>query len=417
MGRTPNSDLVCLLLLFLLVVPAFAGGDNSPVVPTGTETANPAPYTIRLFIPTRDMIHSDQINALISGPGGETIFGTSFGLSTYNGSWSTRHMTLDNISEGLMDDYITALELDRSGNLWIGYSGGLQIFNGKTFQTIRDQEILKETRIKALQRWNGDMWIATGHAGIHRYRDNNWTWYQPMTRKGPGFYEIRSMKLDELHQTLVIATEAEGLWMMQSPDKPVFTQIAPRYSTYGFLDEVRTDPRGGVYLDNATLIVHYDPEQGFRPVIRAGDLGAGEITINDMTAAPDGRLFVATDDGIYILDNGRVTGHLGRYEGLGDSPVIRTVAIDARNRIWFSSSGYVGYYADQAASLIPVEIATLTPSPVITPSPTPSPLPTTVPVTAAMTMDQSFFSQDSVLRFLNPIVDPIVKALRAAGPH
>ncbi|MEI6457142.1 MAG: two-component regulator propeller domain-containing protein, partial [bacterium] len=139
----------------------------------------PVPYTIKLFIPTALMIHSAQITDMINGRRGEVIIATSFGLSTYNGSWSTRHINLNNISEGMMDDYVTAVEYDHSGNLWIGYSGGLQINNGIYYQSIRDQQLLKETRIHDLQRWDDDMWIATGHAGIHRYRDGTWTWFQP----------------------------------------------------------------------------------------------------------------------------------------------------------------------------------------------------------------------------------------------
>ena len=418
MVRTVNSDFFLVLLLFLLVIPVTAGDDNATLVPATPSGTGQVPFTIQLFIPTQRMIHSDQITDLTSGPGGETIIGTSFGLSTYNGSWNTLHMNLNNISEGLMDDYITALERDGDGNLWIGYSGGLQIFDGKTFRTIRDQQVLKETRIKALQRWNNDMWIATGHAGIHRYRSGTWIWYQPMERNGPGFYEVRSMKLDTLHNTLVIATEVEGLWSVQMPDtdQPVFKEISPRYGRYGFLGQVRRDPAGGVYLSNKTMIVHYDPVQGFVPVLTTADLANGDISINDMTAAPDGRLFIATDTGMYIWNAGGITGHLGTYEGMGTSPVIRTVAIDAKNRVWFSSPGYVGYYADQAASPITIEMVT----PALTVNSTPSQIPATEPVPApvltTVTPDQPpFFAEDSFLKFLNPIIDPIVRAVRTIG--
>ena len=61
---------------------------------------------------------------------------------------------------------------------------------------------------------------------------------------------------------------------------------------------------------------------------------------------------------MYIWKDGGVTAHLGRFEGMGTSPVIRTVSIDAKNRVWFSSQGYVGFYADQAASVIPIEMVT-----------------------------------------------------------
>ncbi len=416
MGRTANSDLALVFLILFLVVPA-AGENMTAVLPGAAgDTENPPPYTIQLFIPTQKMIHSDQITGIASGPGGETIIGTSFGLSTYNGSWSTRHQNLDNISEGLMDDYITALELDRNGSLWIGYSGGLQIFDGRTYRSIRDQQLLKETRIKDLERWNNDMWIATGHAGIHQYRNGAWTWYQPMTRKGPGFYEVKSMALDSAGNSLVIATEYEGLWILQLPnDKATFTEISPRYGTWGFLEKVRRDPRGGVYLSNSSMVVHYRTGQGFSPVLETRDLAAGDLSINDITAAPDGRLFIATDNGMFIWEDGTVVSHLNRFEGMGDSMIIRTVSIDAKNRVWFSAPGYVGYYADQAASVIPVELVTSVSTTTGTPVQTPAPQPTAVPAQPVITQDQPFFADDSFLQFLNPVIDPVVKALRAIG--
>jgi hypothetical protein len=416
MARTVNSDVVLLFLVLLLFFPVTAAQDNpTDLLNTTEDTAPQAPYTVQLFIPTERMVHSDQINDLTSGPKGETIIGTSFGLSTYNGSWSTRHRNLNNISEGLMDDYITAVERDSDGNLWIGYSSGLQIYDGNVYRSIRDQQLLKETRIRDLQRWNNDMWIATGHAGIHRYHDGVWTWYQPMKKTGPGFYEVRNMALDAVHNTLVIATEVEGLWIVQLPKgQPMFKEITSRSGAYGFLEQVRQDPQGGVYFYNKSMVVHYDPVQGFVPVLTSTDLAAGDISINDITAAPDGRLFIATDSGIYIWQDGGVNNHLSRFEGLGTSPVIRTVTIDAKNRVWFSTKGFVGFYADQAASTIPIEMVTPVLTRGSTPVLTPVPVPTPAPVQPVVTPDQPlFFAEDSFLKFLNPIIDPIVKALRA----
>jgi ligand-binding sensor domain-containing protein len=316
-----------------------------------------------------------------------------------------------------MDDYITAVELDGDGNLWIGYSGGLQLYDGRYYHSIRDQQLLKELRIKDLQRWNNDMWIATGHAGIHRYRNGTWTWYQPMTRNGPGFYEVRSMALDVSHDTLVIATEVEGLWILQvAGDRPVFKEIAPRYSTYGFLGQVRRDPRGGVYLYNASMVVHYDPVQGFTPVLTVTDLPPEAVSINDVTAAPDGRLVIATNNGIYIWKEGRVTGHLGRFEGLGTSTVVRTVSSDARNRIWFSSPGYIGYVADRAASAPTIAIEMMMPARTNTSTPLPTMVAEPAPVLPAFTpVEHQFFGEDSFLKFLNPLIDPIMRGVRAIG--
>jgi hypothetical protein len=414
MERTENSEIL-LLFIVLLALPVQGAYVVTPAI--DQSSAGQAPYTIQLFIPTRDMIHSDQINDLISGRNGETIIGTSFGLSVYNGTWSTRHRNLNNISEGLMDDYITAVELDAEGSLWIGYSGGILIFNGQYYRPIRDQQLLKETRIKDLQRWNNDMWVATGHAGIHRCRNGTWTWYQPMTRNGPGFYEVRSMALDPNNQILVIATDVEGLHSMQLVgDRPVFHEIAPRSGTWGLLEQVRRDPRGGVYLFNATMIVHYDPLRGPVTVLEDRDLSASPVSINDVAAAPDGRLFIGTDNGMFIWQDSQIVSQLSRFEGMGTSPVVRTVAIDARNRVWFSSTGYVGFYTDQAAMAPPIAIELMTPAHIATPAQeTMGPVVTAVPQTPPIAAEIPFFAPDSVFAFLNPVIDPLAKAIRAIG--
>jgi ligand-binding sensor domain-containing protein len=417
MALPASSRSVILLLLLLLIAPVPAAAFNSSL-PNATSpvTVQNSQETVHLFIPTGNMIHSDQINDQINGFNGEVIFGTSFGLSTYNGTWSTRHRDRNNISQGLMDDYITAIEFDNQGRLWIGYSGGIQIYNGNYYESIRDQQLLKETRITDLQRWDNDMWIATGHAGIHRFRDGNWTWFQPMTNGGPGFYEIHSMALDPAGGHLLLATDHEGLWIVRSPDDPVrFELISGRDAAYGLMQQVRRDPLGGVYFFNNSMVVHYDNVTGFAPRLTNGDLSANEISINDLDAAPDGRIYLATDDGIYIWGDGTIIRHLTRYDGIGTAPAVRTVRLDGEGRAWFSTRGYVGYFREsrETDAGIGIDMATnpVVTTPEITATATPEPgRPAVLPQTTAI--QPSFFPPDSFLHIFNPIVDPLARALR-----
>ena len=350
------------LILILFISPVTAdvpGSAGSSANQPATVTAD---YTIRVFSLTASMIHSDQIKDIITGPwGNEVLIATSFGLSTYNGSWETRHINLNNVSEGLLDDYITAIEYDADGNLWLGYSGGIQIYNGRYYQTIRDQQILKDPRINDLQRWNNDIWVATGNSGLHRVHKGTWTWFQPMSETGPGFYEIDSMVVDPATNALVIATNNEGIWIIRSPEEPVrFEQLAGKNTPYGTMDHVRKDPMGGVYLFDQTSVAHYGVETGFTPVLSARDLSPIAVSINDISAGPDGKLYIATDDGLFIWKNGQIYRHLTRFEGIGTSPAVRTVNVDALNRVWFSTKGSVGYYIDttEPDNYIPINLVT-----------------------------------------------------------
>jgi ligand-binding sensor domain-containing protein len=419
MALRARYNIVFFLIFFLISgsVTAFSLNESLGGYESGTQTP---PYTIVLFIPSQNQVHSDQIKDQINDPKtGDVLIATAFGLSTYNGTWSTRHINRNNISEGLMDDFITAVEFDHQGNLWLGYSGGIQIYNGVYYTTIRNQQLLKETRIHDLQRWNDDMWVATGHAGIHRYRNGAWTWFQPMTKNGPGFYEINSMALDAAsnyskNNSLVIATANEGLWIVRAQDDPVeFEMLADKDSAAGQMQQVKQDPLGGVYFFNQEKIIHFDTLSGFNEVLSTSDLTEEQIAINDIAAGSDGNLYLATDDGLYIWREGGVYRHLNRFEGMGTSEIVRTVNVDkkkdAQDNVWFATQGYVGYYTDNTnpekpigwvlpTTLIPITIVTVTP---INPNPS-------IPVAVNPSSD-SF----SLMTTFAQITDPITRAISA----
>lgn len=366
------------------------------------------PYTIKLFTPASYSIQSTQITDITNGLHGDVLFATSFGLSDYNGTWETRHIDRDNISEGIMNNFVTAVEYDNGGNLWIGYSGGLQIYNGIYYKPIIDQQLLKDTEIRDIQRWDNDMWVATGTSGIHRFRNDTWTWFQPMTKTGPGFYEIDSMVLDSASNSLIIATYHEGLWIIRSPEDPVqFLVLSPKDSTYGNLQHVRRDPLGGAYFFDGSRVIHYSVREGFVPELTASDLAFKPININDIAAGQDGKLYLATDDGIYIWQDGSVVRHLTRFEGLGSSAIVRTIFVDAGNRVWFATQDYVGYYQENQISepQIPVEMVT-------------TPGPGNMSWTMAPTVEQPTLNattqisrNDIVPEFFSPVVDPIIRGI------
>ncbi len=362
-SHTRSELFLCLLLLFL--VPVAAGAENL----TKTFASPDGQYRgeIHLFIPEAGSIHSTQVTDIINGPKGEVLVATASGLSTYNGSWSTRQVNRNNISAGLMDDYITALAYDASGNLWIGFGNGIQIYNGRDYTVIQDQELLKSLQIRCLQRWDDDMWVATGNSALNRYHNGKWTWFSPYSQNGPGFYEADSMALDSATDTLLVATDHEGLWEVTTVNGTArFDKIQDKSNPFGLLCHVRRDALGGVYFFNTTEVAHYDAATGFIPLIHLSDLGAGASFISDVAGGSNGVLYVATDNGMYVWENARITRHLSSFDGFGTSPRIRTVFTDADNRLWFSTPDEVGYYTGDASTepLIAVETMTPTPRPV-----------------------------------------------------
>jgi len=415
MASRASYDFALIVIVFLFFFPVNALPQDDAALTGDSMTAGTqaTPYTIYLFIPSSNQIHSDQIKDQITDPNGDVILATSYGLSTFDGTWSTRHTNHDNISQGLMDDFITAVEYDHQGRLWIGYSSGIQIYNGVYYQAIRNQQLLKDTRIHDLQRWNDEMWIATGSAGIHRYRNDEWTWFQPMTDKGPGFYEIDSMTLDTESNSLVIATEKEGLWIVRSQQDPIhFEMLAGKDSASGQMQHVKRDPLGGVYFFNPEKIIHFDKDSGFEDILTTSDLTQKQITINDIAAGSEGNLNIATDDGIYIWREGGVSRHLSRFEGIGTSPIVKTINVDAQNRVWFATTGYVGYYIDNAILEKPIPIETVTPKGSLIPIIMVTPIQPTPTIGTTVSSPPDSFSITSIIA---QITDPIARAIGAVA--
>jgi ligand-binding sensor domain-containing protein len=256
------------------------------------------------------------------------------------------------------------------------------------------------------------MWVATGNAGIHRFRNDTWTWFQPMSKTGPGFYEIDSMALDSASDALVIATNQEGLWLIRSPSDPVnFTQISPKDGTYGLMQHVRRDPLGGVYFFDTSAIVHYSVKEGFVPTLTNSDLAFMPIAINDIAAGQDGKLYLATDDGIYIWQDGSVVRHLTKFEGIGTSGIVKTIFVDAESRVWFATQDYVGYYQESQIPepQIPIEMVT---------SPGPGNMSWTLaPTELIPAVTTQVPKTDTITGFFNPILDPIIRAINDLASH
>lgn len=334
-------------------------------------------------------IASAGVQDVINGRYGDLIFATDSGISVYtaNGTWysvNARHP--GETAYGWISpqsDMVSALALDSFGHLWIGYPNGLQFQTRTGYESIQDQHLLKNLGINCMVRWEDDVWIATGRAGLHSYHGGNWTWYKPGGPENPGCYTIVSMAVDAASDALVIGSECDGVWVLR--DRVGETRFEPVVYAEGWdlddsscvavdtagdtvvtdgdlvrgISEVRADPFGGVYLFNSTVVLRYIPGTGATPVVYARDLGAFPVVINDIAATPDGRLLIASDNGIYGWEESRVVMHVMSGDGIR-SNVVKRLFVDAYGRCWFVVPGNVGYLPPMTDSpsldLKPVEM-------------------------------------------------------------
>ncbi len=72
------------------------------------------------------------------------------------------------IEDGLIDDRVNDLLLDRNGTLWVATQGGLACFDGSTFQTFTTEDGLPSNRIHCLlEDRQGHLWLGTDGGVVH----------------------------------------------------------------------------------------------------------------------------------------------------------------------------------------------------------------------------------------------------------
>ncbi len=298
-----------------------------------------------LFIPQSDqLIVSENVKDMVNGLHGEVIFATDAGVAIYDsaGEWDSVRMNR-NASLGLLGDMVTAVEYDHCGRLWFGFSNGLQVYDGALFETVQDQQLLKNLCINDIVRWDDEIWVATGHSGLHRYANETWTWFKPHAETGPGCREIRSMVVDSASDSLVIASAAEGVWVLRNRSEPVrFDPVTDENGALLLMRQVRPDPFGGVLLVNETMICRYTASGTLETLLTVDDLGERQNRINDALRDPHGLLYVATDRGIFGWGEDGVDLHLTAGDGIG-SDIVQMIFLDSAGRCWFVVPDAVGY--------------------------------------------------------------------------
>ncbi|MDE2886908.1 MAG: sigma 54-interacting transcriptional regulator [Gemmatimonadota bacterium] len=113
-----------------------------------------------------------RIGTVISGLEGEVYFHTTNGNSIGSGfvRWHPEDgVRFFGLEDGLMDQRVNDLLIDRHGILWIATNGGLARFEGNTIRTLTADDGLVDTCIHCvLEDQQGHIWMGTD-VGVVRY--------------------------------------------------------------------------------------------------------------------------------------------------------------------------------------------------------------------------------------------------------
>ena len=126
-----------------------------------------------IFVKDKNQDPRSYIGTVIAGRNGEVYFYLAHQHFSDNNRGFARWHPKDDlkfygVEDGLIDDRVSDLLLDRNGNLWVATQGGLACFDGSTFQAFTTEDGLPSNRIHCLlENSQGHLWLGTDGGVVH----------------------------------------------------------------------------------------------------------------------------------------------------------------------------------------------------------------------------------------------------------
>ena len=120
---------------------------------------------------------SDHILSVYIASDGVKWFGTDKGIASHFGNETLDNWMAYTMEDGLIDNYVQAICGDAQGNIWFGTSAGISVYNGNTWISYTVEDGLASNHILSLGMDNdGIVWIGSD-VGITSYEDGEFVNY------------------------------------------------------------------------------------------------------------------------------------------------------------------------------------------------------------------------------------------------
>ena len=277
---------------------------------------------------------------------------------------------LYNNMNGLPTSEANAIVTTKEGFVWIGCYSGLIRYDGISFERINHQALTSVTELFVDSK--DRLWIGTNDSGVTCLEDGQYITYN----KANGIPSLSVKTITEDKDGTIYLGTTAGVAYIDSDSSNVITIDAPELE-HVYMRELRTGYDGTVYgithdsnvftLKKGELTSYYTSEElglkearsiisdqtDFHKVYIAdgnsnivyGDMTDGEDFaevkyscsdcgfINDMMLI-DGHLWVCGDDGIGVLQDGRIR----KIDNLPMTSSIERIMVDYQGNPWFASS-------------------------------------------------------------------------------
>jgi signal transduction histidine kinase/ligand-binding sensor domain-containing protein/DNA-binding response OmpR family regulator len=320
----------------------------------------------------KDGLSHQDVWALAGASDGSLWVGTRLGgLNHYQNGRFRSYRSKD----GLSNDIVLSLREDRDGNLWIGTDGGgLNRFDGSRFSHIGTDQGLPNSIVRALfEDHEGNLWAGTAGGGLSQFADQRFTtlttdeglgsdlvWSVHEDHAGNVWIGTAGGGLNRWSQGIItpfVARDAlnsnlvwpvyedreNRLWVGSEPNH-LHRLTGTRWQTFpqpgdppfgGRITSILQDRTGVVWVGTAgSGLFRY--QNGRFTVLEKED-GLADMTVRALREDRDGRLWVATANGLTSISGGLFTTY-SKPQGLPANDVVSLFG-DETNDLWIGTLG------------------------------------------------------------------------------
>jgi signal transduction histidine kinase/ligand-binding sensor domain-containing protein/CheY-like chemotaxis protein len=289
---------ICLMLLV------------SPLISVGQDNFNLTSITVK------EGLSSNTVNAIIKDNNGLMWFGTTNGLSKYDGSNFTiyRHQQGDNTS--LPSNEVLTLFVDHSGKLWVGTAGGgLCYYNQKfdRFEKYKGDGRWKEAptiSARAItEDHNGNLWVGTyGDLRMFELKTGRCTRLPMSFPKiaDAGSFVVISL-LEDSRNNMWVGTN-NGVYVYNSNQRKfkrfAHDQADPTSLSNNVIKSIAEDSNRNIWLgtfDGLNKQVSPGKFVAYKCVTSVKN-SLSNNAVFSLSASKEGSLWIGTEDGVNIFD-------------------------------------------------------------------------------------------------------------------
>jgi signal transduction histidine kinase/ligand-binding sensor domain-containing protein len=269
------------------------------------------------------------LTAFVETPGGMLAAGTQDqGLFLIGPEHDTQNF---NRTNGLLNDWVRSLCVDKEGNLWVGTGGGgLAMLRPSCVEAARPPDQWEGRSVLSVcSGGDGGVWVGTEGAGLYHFKEGKWSRFDQTA----GLMNLFVWSVaEDADGRLWAGTWGAGLF---NGTNGAFNRAPGLENITVPMTALLTVPGDGIWIGTEAGLLHYDGKHG---AWFGQNREAVRTDVRTIVKAGDGTVwFGMLGGGLARMSNG-VVQHFGTADGLS-SDFVQCLHLDSEGALWIGTFG------------------------------------------------------------------------------